>query len=321
MMQSTIDVEKRLSQLKKAVPTRGMERHPTVLQDVSELPSELKSPAVLDLAATEIIQNVISFPPQIQRGHHYVPKQALLFTPTDVIHILASIWPDQAPEVTHVKGNGLIYMEVTLILLYGFLEIVAQGSQTPTRLGMEFNLVAWDLLSRPIRQLLQAARTIDSGSSDGISFSSSAQPELDKLPLKFSNGLRIYGLLPGEQLEDLVFQPGIWERWMLLFRRAILPNTLVLLTSNYLVVIKEELGVSQGWIITYIPRHTIVGITNKPANKWNELAVHMEKGGQTVDQNILLTASTADAWRACWIKNGGLWQDSPDYSSETPNHA
>jgi hypothetical protein len=311
MVPSKNDLEKRLAQLKQEVPTRGMERHPSVLKDVSELPAGLQSPAVTMLASSEAIQTIIAFPPQIHRGHHYVPKQALLFTPTDVIHVLASIWPDQEPEVTHVKGSGLMYLKATLILLYGFLEIVAQGNTSPTRLGMEFNLVAWDQLSRPVRQLLQAAKSTPGAPADKITYSPAAQQAVEKLPLKFFNGVRIYGVLPGEGLEDLVFQPGIWKRWLLLFRRAILANTLVLLTSNYMVAIQEELEVSQGWIVSYIPRNSIVGIKNQPRNKWNELTVQLKRGDQTTEYKLLLTNEAAQAWRMCWIQHGGQWQDLP----------
>lgn len=126
-MAITPDLENRLAQLKRKVPTRGFERHPLVLKSVSDLPAELQSPAVTTLAARETLQTIIAFPPQVQRGWDYVPKQASLFTPTDVIHLLASIWPDEEPQVTCVNGSGLMYMKITLLLLYGFLEIVAQG--------------------------------------------------------------------------------------------------------------------------------------------------------------------------------------------------
>ena len=311
MIKSINDTEKRLVQLKQAVPTRGMERHPTILKDVSELPIELQSPEVSRLAAGETIQDIISFPPQIQRGHHYVPRQALLFTPKKAIHLLASIWPGQVPEVTQVKGSDLLYMEVTLILLYGFLEIVAPGDQSPARLGAEFNLVAWDLLSRPVRQLLLSARTSQTSAKEHVSFSPSVKLAVDGLPLKFFNGVRIHGLLPGEQLEDLVFQPGTWEHRLVFFRRAILPNTLILLTSNYLVVIQEELEVSQGWIITYIPRNAILNIQNQPCSQWNELSLQLERAGQSAQPQFRLTASAARTWHDCWTRHGGQWQDLP----------
>jgi hypothetical protein len=225
MNTSTNDLEKRLAQLKRKVPTRGLERHPSIFRNISDLPAELQSPTVSSIAASEDIQDIISFPQQIHRGHHYVPKQALLFTSTDIIHVVASIWPDQEPEVTYLRGRGLLYIKVTLILLYGYLEIVAQGNTSPARLGVEFNTVAWEQLSRPVRKLLQAAIGAPVTTTGKIIFSQTAQVAVDRLPLKFFNGIRIYGVLPGEELENLVFQPGTWERWLHFFQRPSLANT------------------------------------------------------------------------------------------------
>ena len=115
------DVETRLAQLKREVPTRGYERHPLIVKAVTELPPELQSPTVTALAAQEALQTIIAFPPQIRRGWTHVPKQALLFTPTDVIHLLASIWPEEESQITRVDGSELLYLKVSLLLLYGCL--------------------------------------------------------------------------------------------------------------------------------------------------------------------------------------------------------
>lgn len=148
--------------------------------------------------------------------------------------------------------------------------------------------------------------------TDEITSSPTAQQAVEKLTLKFSNGLRIYGLLPGEKLEDLVFQPGDWKRWLFLFRRPVLANTLLLLSSNYTVVIREELEVAQGWIISYIPRSSIVGIQNQPCSLWNELTVQLNRGDQTAEYKLRLTDEAAQAWREQWIQHGGQWQDLLD---------
>jgi hypothetical protein len=312
MTTSESDLEKRLAQLKREVPTRGFERHHSVLKNVSDLPAELQSPAVASLTASEAIQTIIAFPPQIHRGWHYVPKQALLFTPMDVIHLQASIWPDQEPQATYLKGSGLMYMKATLLLLYGFLEIVAQGHTSPTRLGVEFNTVAWERLSPPLRQLLQATKATPGAPTDETSYAPAARQAFEKLPLKFSNGVKIYGLLPGEELKDLVFQPGTWKRRLLLFRRPISANTLLLLTTNYVTVIQEELGVELGWIISYIPRSSIFGVQSQTRGPWNELTVQLKRGDQTAEYKLLLKNEAVQAWRVRWIQHGGQWQDLPD---------
>src|SRR5512139_3169665 len=103
-MATSADIEKRLAELKREVPRRGFDRHASLLKNTLELPVELQSPAVTALASREAIQTIVMFPQQIQRGWEYVPKQALLFTATGAIHLLASIWPDQEPQITRVDG-------------------------------------------------------------------------------------------------------------------------------------------------------------------------------------------------------------------------
>jgi len=311
MTKAESDAEKRVAELKKEVLQRGFNRYPSIVQSVQNLPVELYSPCVARLASGESIQTIIAFPPQIQRGHHYIPKQALLFTSTDMVHLLASIWPSQEPQVTIVRGCGLLYMRIMLLLLYGNLEIVALGSASPSHLGMEFNTMAWTPLSEPLIQILQAARAMPSAPGRETQCSPTARKAIEKLPLKFSNGVKIFGLLPGEQLEDLVFQPAAWKPCLFLLRRQISANTLLLLTTNYVTVIQEELEVGQGWILSYIPREGIAGMQSLPCGQLNELTVQLNRLGQSADFKILLKGGSAEAWRSLWIQHGGRWQDLP----------
>lgn len=311
MAGATDDQNKRLAELKKEIPKRGMERHPSVLKCLSELPLELQSPAVTDLTAREAIQTIIAFPAQIQRGWEYVPKQALIFTPEGVVHLLSSIWPGQEPEITYVKGCGLMYVRVTLLLLYGCLEIVAQGQGSPTRIAMEFNTVAWNYLSRPLRQLLRATEPISDMSIGEIGYSPTIQQALGNLPLKFSNGVKIYGLLPGEKLDELVFQPASWKPWFLFFQRPVSANTLLLLTSHYMVVIQEELNVKQGWLLSYIPRSNISRVEHQLSDSCSELSVQLKQEEQLVDYKLILKTESAEAWRRQWVEHGGQWEDIP----------
>jgi len=303
--------EKRLAELKKEVTKRGFDRHAAVLNHISELSAELQSPAVTALAGHENIEHIIAFPPQIQRGWHYVPKQALLFTATGVTHLLASIWPGEEPQITCLKGCGLMYMKVTLLLLYGFLEIVAQGQDVPAQLSLEFHTVAWHYLSPPLRQFLRGTKAAPGSSTDQTSYSAAAQTGMKNLPIKFSNGVKIYGLLPGEELEELVFQAGTWKRWLYFFRRPISADTLLLLTTNFVVVIREELDVRQGWVLSYIPRNGISEMQNQPRGLGNELSVQLKREDQSAEYKLTLESEAVEAWRMRWIQHGGQWQNLP----------
>jgi hypothetical protein len=315
IIRSTTDRDKRLAELKKQVLKRGFDRHASILKHVSELPFELQSPAVSTLAARACIQEIILFPQQIQRGWHYVPKQALLFTPTDAIHLVASIWPDEGPQLTCVCGCGLMYLKVTLVLLYGFLEMVAHGQDSTVRLGMEFNAVAWSYLSTPLRKLVQATQPQVRSTlfESQVAYSPILKQALEKLPLKFSNGLKIYGLLPGEDLEEFVFQPRTWSPWLYFFRRPVSANALLLLTTNYLVVIEEELQVEQGWILSYIPRNTITEIQSRSYGTWNEISVQLKRGDQAAEYKLMLMNEFAEAWHTLWTQHGGKWQALPEH--------
>jgi hypothetical protein len=279
------------------------------LKTVSELPAELRSLPVNALAARETIRTIIVFPPQIQRGWHYVPKQALLFTGTGMTHLLASIWPGEQPQVTSLQGCDLLYMRVTLMLLYGFLEVVAKGEDHPVQLAVEFNTLNWYCLWSPLQQFLRATQDPHTLPCNQEADSLITQQVLKTLPVKFSNGLELYGLLPGEVLEEAVFQAGTWKRWLYVFQKPVLANTLVMLTSHYMVVIREDVDVKQGWIISYIPRNSIVGIQNQPCGLWNELSVRLKQGRQSVDYKLALKNEAVETWHARWAQHGGQWED------------
>lgn len=308
MSTSKDNLEKRLAELKKEVPRRGFDKHASILKNISELPVELRSSAVTGLAAREAIQAIILFPQQIQRGWEYVPKQALLFTGTGVIHLLASIWPDQEPQIASLAGCDLMYMKFKLVLLYGLLEIAAQGERAPVRLSMEFNTVDWHRLWTPLQRLLQATQPASFSPAGKDSSSPVFEHALQELPLKFSNGLQLFGLLSGEELEEVVFQAGTWNYWLYLLRKPVFANTMLLLTSHYMVVIAEEMYVKQGWVVSYIPRNNIARMQSQLCGAWNELSVQLERGDQSVDYKLMLKNESVDLWCKRWVKHGGQWK-------------
>jgi hypothetical protein len=77
---------------------------------------------------------------------------------------------------------------------------------------------------------------------------------------------------------------------------------LLLLTSNYMVVIQEELKISQGWVLSYIPRECITEMRNRPRDLCSELIVELKREDQTAEYSLLLTSEAIDAWRRPWIQ-------------------
>jgi hypothetical protein len=171
--------------------------------------------------------------------------------------------------------------------------------------------VAWDKLAAPLRQLVEASRGGQIPPANPQPMSAEVRSRREGLPLKFRNGIHIHGLLEGEELEELAFQPGVRERLLFLFHRAVLANTLVLLTSQFVVVIQEELKVAQGWVVSYIPRDNITEITCQPKAEWNELVFQLNRGGQAAKYSLRLDDTVTQEWKSIWEKRGGRWMDLP----------
>ncbi len=311
---SSQSMQKRLAQLVKEIPTLGMKQYPSTLKSVSDLPGELQSPSITALKTDQTIQTIIDFPPQIQNMRYYVPRQALLFNNTGVVHVKASIWPDQEPQVTLIMGCNILYMKVRLLLLYGFLEVVAHEGDAPVRIEVEFNTVAWEMLSQPLHRLLQTSLPTANAQADKRANELAAQKAMDALSFKFNNGMRIYAFLPGEVLEELVFQPGISRTWKLgpfQFRKPITADTVVSMTSNFVVALQEELEKWYGWILTYIPRNKILGMQSRPGGLCDELAVQLGQPRNSTEYKIPLGRDAIETWRERWIQQGGQWQTLP----------
>jgi len=299
------EIKQRVAQLERQVPIRGMEQYPSLLKGLSYLPSELESTTLSGFIEGEEILDIISFPSQIQRGHYYVPKQALLFTSASLIHTIASIWPDHEPKITKLRGEDISCVNLSLILLYGYLEIFSGSGSSLTRICVEFNTVAWEVLSSPLRRFLQANKESIYSTIDHTPFSLNVQDAISKLPLRFINGLKLYTILPGEELEDLVFQPGVWKRWLVFLRKATIPGTLLVLTSNYFVILREELDGPYGWFFNFIPRRRIFGVENTPYDKWNDFRVQINQGDDEMEIKFQLNDDATKAWQACWITHCG----------------
>lgn len=306
------ETTRRIASLMNEVPRRGLERYPSIEKEMDALPEELKSTALLHLTASEKIDKIILFPPQIQRGWNYVPKQALIFTETGLIHCMASIWPEVEPRITFVKGCDLLYIEITLILLYGSLVIVGNHKDSQTRMEVEFNTVAWEQLSAPLYRFFHR----EEKNADPAYLAASTEIHL---PIKFSNGISIYGLLKNERLEGCVFQPEQWQPWLLLFRKQTIASTMVLMTSNYLVIMREELKVHQGWILTYIPQKNIDEISQRPNGPSQQVNIHLKHEGITSSYQVVLSNEAATQWREAWSRSVGKWQVMLDEEAQVSN--
>ncbi len=289
---------------------KGMASHPYAVQSLGDLPVSLRQAAEQALETGEPIHSNFVVPAQVSPrgwlGLRYTPEQALLFTSQGVLHVQDGATLGQPAQATYLRADGLLYAHLSLILLYGRLELAGQINGALARIVVEFNTVGESLLQPGLRQLVrQAWGQTTTRAAAGQAQTETVLRELDRLPMKFSNGLRYHGLQPGERLLGFVFQPGIWTRRWRFFRRQVSATTLLALTNRQLVILTEnKVGrqANYGWIFTFCPLAGIAGIEPKPFEAWQELQVHLERGSVAVDRRIILESETTLAWQNLWSR-------------------
>jgi hypothetical protein len=332
MNPSIQETNHRIKQLRDEVQKRGAERYSSTYHDINALPPELKSSKINQLVNNDEIKVIIYFPAQIQRGWQYVPKQALIFTKDKVVHLLASIWPEAEPQITSINNGDLLFIEITLILLYGLIKIEAINQENISIIEVEFNTVDWSRLSGPMYAMLHS-KYIDSKLMEkeeqqrnivltqnelrikGIKLEASPEPFFPRRGagywiqkrIKITNGIRLYGLLPNETLNGVIFQPEYWEARFFFFRKQLIANTMVLRTTNYLIIMKEELNVGQGWIIAYIPWKNIKNINQRQKGIWQEIEIMIEHNEKSDGYKLLISNEVAKEWRNDWVRFGVEW--------------
>jgi hypothetical protein len=274
---------------------------------VAELPPSLQQSVQQALEPTERLLRIFVVPAQSffksWFGRRYVPPQALLFTPQGVLHVQEAATSDQPGRTIYLRAADLLYVQLRLLLLYGCLELVGKVNGTLTRVVVEFNTVGTWLLLPGLRRLLHSAcGQIETEVSAKI-LSEVTLPEFQKLPLKFRNGLRIYGLQPDECLLGVIFQPGVWERRGRFFHHQVLANTLLALTDREVVIVEESRTGEKspyGWILTFCPLTCVEKIEMTPGETCQELQLHLSRNGATVDRQVTLETEAVLAWQDLW---------------------
>jgi hypothetical protein len=288
------------------IPT-GLASHPYRVNHPSDLPVSLWQSAEQALGPQEPVDSIFVVPAQVSSkgwfGLRYAPEQALLFTSQGVLHVQDGATPGQPAQSTYLRAADLLYAHLSLILLYGRLELAGQVNGTLARIEVEFNTVAESLLQPGLRQLVRQAWGQTTTLAAGQAQTETILRELDRLPMKFSNGLRYHGLQPGERLLGFVFQPGIWTRRWRFFPHQVSATTLLALTDRQLIILAEDkMGrqANYGWIFTFCPLAGVAGIELIPVEAWQELQTHLERDGVVVDRQITLEYENALTWQILW---------------------
>ncbi len=290
----------------------GFMGRPRLMRDLAELNAELAGAAQAALTSADAVQRIFYVPPQeLPSGakYRYGPEHVLIFTGDRAIHVQGAA-AGQPGQTRVMPAPAMHYLQVEQNLLYGRLEIGYTANNQAQHVVLEFNTVGWDLLQPGLAGLLLAAYRAcpPSVAADA--------PEIgmyvvERLPLKYANGLKFYILAPGERLLALAFQPAIWRRRLLILRRQVTPASVLALTDRHVSLIEERRALggsrSYGWIFTFIPRHGVAGMRSDPAPLGRLISIEMLNDGATATYELELTTEVAAAWEAQWRAHGGAW--------------
>ena len=293
--------------MKKLPVSRGLETHPYPVSDLTGLPASLQQAAQQALGPTEQPLSTFAVPAQSFLknwfSQRHVPPQALLFTAQGVLHLQEATSPDQPAQTTFWRAADLLYIQLRLLLLYGRLELAGQTDGVLTKVVVEFNTVGTWLLLPGLRHLLRLTWAQAETEAPAAGLARVALPEFQKLPLKFKNGLQLYGLQPGEYLLGVIFQPGIWQHYRPFFHHQVSANTLLALTDHELIIVEEDRTGEQspyGWILTFCPLASISRIETVRAETRPALQLRLARDGVVVDRQVTLEPETALAWQNLW---------------------
>jgi hypothetical protein len=273
---------------------------------IAELPANLRL-AILGSPwlAEEQVTSIFFVPPQTFSGDwaglRDMPEQALLFTPQGVLHVQASTSGGPA-RTAYLRGADLVYVHLSLLLLYGRLELAGEVDGSLVRVVVEYNTASHDFLQPALHQLLRMAweqpyENLDEDPTVTI------LGRLRDQSLKFRNELRNYGLQVGERLMGFVFQPGVTRRYWGLFHRQVMPAALLALTDRQVIIVEEERlkhAHTYGWFLTFCPRACIAGFDVQPREAWRDVRVRLARGGVTAERQVRLGNEAALDWQELW---------------------
>jgi len=289
---------------------------PYLVRSLQGLDAELLAAVQGMLPAGAAVRSIMVVPPQehpARSRYRYGPAQALVFQEGGLVHAQTAAYGQPARALA-IPAARLMAVSAGLFLLYGRLDITYAPDTDAAHLVVEFNTTGWDLLRPGLMALLD-----DAGRMPPVTHGAEKPlvdpDDVDQLPLKFANGLRIYCLAPGEQLLALAFEPGLWSRRWLLWRRQDLPAATLALTDRRLALIEEERSLSDspsyGWTFTFVPRHILNGMRATPTPLGRLLQVDMGLEGASAAHQVELTADVAASWGHGWRALGGAWDEGP----------
>lgn len=292
----------------KAIP-HGMAAHPYAVRSVDDLSDELQHQVRQYLPSGAQVSSIFIVPRAQQlfqyRQPQFHPEQALLFTGNGVLWIQESDLEGNFAEPIFIRADTLVSMQVSLILLYGRLQIIGQVDGQRVEILLEYNTVGHEHLQPSLQRfLVQSGKRIKQTDYDPLAEKQVIQ-EVGRLHMKYSNGLTFYALDREEHLTGMVFQPTIRHSIFLGLQRVVAYPVLLAFTNHHLIILGEEQAKNHndyGWVITYCPLPVIRNIESLPKENYTRLRVHLWSDPVEITHEVKVDPTRAQKILELWGK-------------------
>jgi hypothetical protein len=285
---------------------------PYTINTPEELPQELRELALHKLEPEAEIDTIFVVPMQqlassfgVGRRTSQVPESALIFTDQGVLFVQNNSLEGQPNLTTYIKNEQFCYTRLTLILLYGKLDLVGVQDDQPIKIELVYNATGHELLQPVLHRFLHRSWTGQKGILQTIpTENEKVLAELFQQSLKFSNGLRNYGLQRNELLLGYAFQPRIVKRFLGLFPKISVPGGVVAFSDNGFILMEEGRtnATSYGWFIVVCHKRLISDIDITTGEKLSVAAIKINADATTETINLEWEHQHAEELKTLWME-------------------
>lgn len=283
--------------------------HPYLVSELTDLPAALRRLVEPLVEQDAVIERIFVVPAQVfskefegRSRVRRVPQQAMVFTGDGIVYARWAEHPNQTGWAAALKGKDLLFARLSVILLYGRLELCAAADGELTQVVLEYNSVSQPKLQPALWRLLRMTWETPVQTEEVIDRTEVYLDEIRGFSLKYGNGMQLYGLQPGERLLGYAYQPPIFRRSLKFLRRKIAPPALLTVTSNQVITIEEGLTkvASYGWIVSFYAHNRVQSVKVAPIEPCQEIVFRLAKNAAAIDRRVMVEAETAETWRRKW---------------------
>jgi hypothetical protein len=286
---------------------------PYTVNTLDEVPDGLRELALQKLEPWAKVDTIFVVPMQqlassfgVGRRTSLVPESALIFTDQGVLFVRDDGSESQPSLSAYITHDQFSYMRLTLILLYGRLDLWGTQDNQPVRVEFVYNATGHELLQPVLHRFLHRSWTGQKGTLQPIPpENEKVLAELFQQSLKFSNGLRNYGLQRNERLCGYAFQPRIVKRFLGLFPKISVPGCVAAFSENGFVLMQEgsSNATSYGWFIAICHKRLLSDVEITAGEKLSTVAVKINAGAKTEIINLEWEHKPSQELKSLWLEH------------------